>query len=142
MKHQFWAAAICLAAATPAAASEPLALTSRHSARANASLLIELVSWHCIWNNRNTVFVDGKIKNISEHPVPKLAALIVVTDEDGKPIGDGDKFVDKAPLTPEMQANFKGQITLAEGSKRPHSCSIDFADGDGTILSWRESGQP
>lgn len=133
---------VCLAVATPATAKEPVPKSSTHEAeraRPEASLLLELIDWHCAWNNRLVVSVEGSIKNISSYTVPKVVARIIVTDEDGRLIGSGDRFADKAPFTPEAQASFKGQIRLAEGTKRPRSCSIDFVDGDGTYLRWREA---
>lgn len=143
MQRQVRMAMACfLVATTPAIAMEPLPLIGSHNARPQASLLIELVRWSCSWNNKGTVSVDGEIKNISTFTVSKVAARIVVTDEDGQSIGDGDKVVDRAPFTPEAVASFKGQIALTARAKRPRSCSIDFVDQDGTYLRWREAARP
>lgn len=141
MKYLWLVALGSLTAVGPASAREPLALTQTHDARPQASLLLELDGWHCFWNNRQTIEVEGKVKNVSSIVVQKVTAYIVVNGEDGKPVADGRKRVDDEKLAPRTTSAFAGEIVLKDDatSARPKSCDINFEDGDGTHLNWRAS---
>jgi len=137
--HWIGAAVVSLVLAVPASAKQPLELTSSHDARPKASLLLELVDWHCFWNNKLTISVNGTIKNISALPEPKVVAHIVVKDRGGNAIKDSDKDVETQPLTPNTVSGFEGEIVLNQTDGTPKSCDIDFQDGDGTRLNWRQA---
>ena len=132
--HRIWPA-IFLSLTAQAGANEPLALKVTHQAKAQRSLLLELVDWHCIRTSEKQVSVDGTVKNISGISIAHPFARIEVLDKDGQKIESGDKPLQE-PLNPEDHSDFSGVVRV---DRVPVSCSIDFVDEDGTYLRWRPS---